>query len=102
MAGRRYLAASDVTSSRWATKNASGITIKPLFGSRARVAAALPSSVMKSRRLNGIRFPTSQGEWQDIELARISQGVCEHRAATPVDFAYRTLRNIPQGHSGLM
>jgi hypothetical protein len=27
---------------------------------------------MNSLRLNGIRFPTSQVEWQDIELARIS------------------------------
>jgi hypothetical protein len=49
---------------------------------------------MNSRRLNGIRFPTSQGEWQDIELARISQGVCEQRAATPVDFAERALWNV--------
>src|SRR5262249_37711400 len=59
-----------------------------------QASAVPPRSVMNSRRLNGIRFPTSQGEWQDIELARISQGVCEHRAATPVDFAERDLWNI--------
>jgi|SRR5262245_9047175 len=55
-------------------------------------ASAPPSSVMNSRRLNGIRFPTSQVEWQDIELARISQRVCELRTDTPkvrVDFAER-------------
>src|SRR5262245_11829355 len=62
-----------------------------------------PSSVMNSRRLNSIRFPTSQVEWQDIELARISQRVCELRTDTPkvrVDFAERTLRNILPGLAG--
>src|SRR5262249_3609422 len=66
-------------------------------------ASAPPSSVMNSRRLNGIRFPTSQVEWQDIELARISQRVCELRTDTPkvrVDFAERDVMEYQADSSG--